>query len=162
MSTQSIIRLMVFDVDGVMTDGKLYYGPEGECLKVFHVRDGLGLKWLMQANIQCAVITGRQGPAIEKRMQDLRIQHLITGREDKGQALIELTEKLQIPLTQTGYMGDDWPDLSAFELAAWTACPQDAASCIIEKAHYISPLQGGHGAVRDVCEKLLIQTHKAN
>ena len=107
------LRLMAFDVDGVMTDGRLLFGPQGEELKVFNTLDGHGLKKLAASGVTLAIITGRNSPMVAKRAADLGIEHVIQGREDKGVALEALAESLSIAAHETGYAGDDEPDVSA-------------------------------------------------
>lgn len=149
------IRLAVFDVDGVFTDGRLYYGPEGEQLKAFHVRDGVGIKALGAAGITVAVITGRRSGMVITRMQELGIEHIQQGREDKGAALQELTDKLGIPLEQVAYTGDDTPDITAMNIAALAFTVQDAHPDVMRAAHWRTGANGGEGAVREICDLLL-------
>lgn len=105
------LRLMAFDVDGVMTDGRLLFGPQGEELKVFNTLDGHGLKKLAASGVTLAIITGRNSPMVAKRAADLGIEHVIQGREDKGVALEALADSLSIAAHETGYAGDDEPDV---------------------------------------------------
>jgi len=111
------IRLIALDVDGIMSDGKVYFSASGDELKAFNILDGLGLKQLMAAGITVAVITGRRSPLTEKRMTDLGIPHLLQGREDKRTALLEIVDLLGIPASDIAYMGDDLPDLPALRYA---------------------------------------------
>ena len=106
------LRLMAFDVDGVMTDGRIYFSPEGEAIKVFNTLDGHGLKKLAASGVTLAIITGRNTPMVAKRSADLGIAHVIQGREDKGVALADLAQQLGIAASETGYAGDDEPDVS--------------------------------------------------
>ena len=108
------LRLMAFDVDGVMTDGRLLFGPQGEELKVFNTLDGHGLKKLAASGVTLAIITGRNSPMVAKRAADLGIEHVIQGREDKGVALEALAESLSIAAHETGYAGDDEPDAVSY------------------------------------------------
>ena len=111
------LRLMAFDVDGVMTDGRIYFSPEGEAIKVFNTLDGHGLKKLAASGVTLAIITGRNTPMVAKRAADLGIAHVIQGREDKGVALADLAQQLGIAASETGYAGDDEPDVSALDWA---------------------------------------------
>jgi 3-deoxy-D-manno-octulosonate 8-phosphate phosphatase (KDO 8-P phosphatase) len=149
------LRLLALDVDGVLTDGRLYYGNDGEELKAFSIRDGLGIKLLARSGVQVAIITGRRSHIVERRARELGIAHVIQGREDKGQALEELCRDLHIELSACAYMGDDLPDLSAlrrcgFSLTVANACPE-----VIAAAQWVSRARGGDGAVREACEALL-------
>jgi len=144
------IKLMVFDVDGVLTDGRLYYGPDGETLKVFHVRDGEGLKRLMSAGVEVALLSARDSAALRRRVGELGIRHLVTGRPEKGPALEALAAELGLPLGQIGYAGDDLLDLPAMRLAGWTACPADAVPEVRAAAAFVAGLPGGAGAAREI------------
>ncbi len=149
------VRLMAFDVDGIFTDGSLYYGADGELLKVFNVQDGLGLKLLRQAEIQTAIITGRKSPMVEKRFSELGLDFVIQGRNDKGQALKELGELLALKKNELGYMGDDFPDLTTLNVAGFFATVPNAPEQVRNAASFISSVNGGNGAVRELCEFLL-------
>lgn len=149
----SSIRLAAFDVDGVMTDGSLYYGDHE--IKAFNIKDGLGLKLLAKANIQCAIITGRSSPMVEQRARELGITLLMQNREDKLDALKELCQRQQVNLTECAYMGDDLPDLSAIRAAGLGASPADAHPLVKQAADWVSQYTGGRGAVREFCEFLL-------
>lgn len=149
------IRLLVLDVDGVLTDGKLYFSETGEALKAFNTLDGHGIKMLQQAGVEIAIITGREHPAVLKRASDLGIKHILCGREDKHQALIELLEILPFTNEQTAMMGDDWPDLLAMQKAGFSATVPNAAEAVLDYADWCSTKQGGSGAVREFCEVIL-------
>ena len=154
MSAQTI-RLMAFDVDGIFTDGTLYYGIDGDTLKAFNILDGLGLKLLQKAGIQTAIITGRQSPMVEKRFSELGVDFVIQGREDKGQALENLANELALKKKDIGYMGDDFPDLSALRISGFFATVPNAPSQVQEAASFVTNKSGGQGAVRELCEFLL-------
>ncbi|MGA1207488.1 MAG: KdsC family phosphatase [Litorivicinaceae bacterium] len=154
MSAQTI-RLMAFDVDGIFTDGRLYYGPEGDFLKAFHTQDGLGLKLLQAAGLQVAIITGRLSSMVERRFAELGVPHVITGRDDKREALQELAERLGLELKDCGYMGDDLPDLAAGQAVGFFASVPNAVPAVIDAAQFVSSRPGGHGAVRETCRFLL-------
>lgn len=149
------IRLLALDVDGVLTDGRLMYGNDGEELKAFNIKDGLGIKLLQRAGVNVAIITGRRSQIVERRARELGIEHVVQGREDKLEALRELCTTLGLKLQQTAYMGDDLPDLAAIDAAGLGLTVADAAASILHAADWRSSLPGGHGAVREACEALL-------
>jgi len=149
------IRLLALDVDGVLTDGKLHYDAEGREAKVFHVRDGLGIKLLQQQGIAVALISGRQSAAVRARAHELGIAHAILGRDDKRTALEGLCAQLQIALSEAAYMGDDLPDLAAIRAAGLGLTVADAAGPVLRAADWVSRASGGNGAVREACEMLL-------
>lgn len=149
------LKLVVFDIDGVLTDGSLYYGPQGESLKVFNVRDGYGMKALQRHGIEVAIITGRDSEMMRARAHDLGIDHLVQGREDKGVALDELLARLDIAATDTAYMGDDVVDIAAMRKVALALTVEDAHPDVIPVAHWRSRQRGGSGAVREACDLLI-------
>lgn len=155
MSTRHTIELFVMDVDGVMTDGTVTYTSDGQELKSFNIKDGLGIKRVQNAGIKTAIITGRMSPMVEHRASELGIQHVIQGRDDKLVALRELTESLGLTLDSVAYMGDDLPDAAAIENASIGACPADAVSVVRSKADWIASFNGGQGCVRQFCDFLL-------
>ena len=150
------VTLVVLDVDGVMTDGRLVYRGAGEPeSKAFNVKDGLGIKLLQRGGIEVAIITGRSSEAVERRATELGISTLIQGREDKGTALAEMLKLRQQTAASVAYMGDDLPDLGALRLAGLATCPSDAVELIKNNADWIAPSPGGHGAVRALCDFIL-------
>ena len=149
------IALLVLDVDGVMTDGRVIYGNSGEEIKAFNIKDGLGIKLLQRVGIEVAIITGRRSQVVERRASGLGIGHIIQGREDKRVALEELTTAMGLSIEQSAYMGDDLPDLGAINAAALGACPADAVEPIRDAADWVATVRGGHGAVRELAEMLL-------
>jgi len=149
------IKLVVFDVDGVMTDGRLYFSSLGDEVKAFNVKDGLGIKLLQEAGIATAIITGRTSQLVIKRATDLGITHLQQGREDKVMALKELLEKIDLPIESVAYMGDDLPDLAAIRYAGLGATVADALPIVVEHADWQAKYNGGEGAVRELCEMIL-------
>jgi 3-deoxy-D-manno-octulosonate 8-phosphate phosphatase (KDO 8-P phosphatase) len=149
------IRLIALDVDGIMSDGRLYFSAAGDELKAFNILDGLGLKQLMKAGITVAVITGRRSPLTEKRMTDLGIPHLMQGREDKKVALQELVADMEIAPEQIAYMGDDLPDLPALNFAGLGISVPNGYWLVRQQADYCTQAQGGHGAVREACDLIL-------
>lgn len=154
------IRLVVFDIDGVMTDGRLYRDDAGNEIKAFYSRDGLGLKALMNYGLTVAALTARDSELVRVRMAELGIGHLVQGREDKGVALAELLAETGIEAGATAYMGDDLVDWPAMRQVALKLCPGDADAWIAERADYVTRAAGGRGAVREVCE-LLLAAHGA-
>ncbi|WP_035515914.1 KdsC family phosphatase [Pseudohaliea rubra] len=154
-ASASALRLLALDVDGVLTDGRLYYGNNGEELKAFNIKDGLGLKLLQRAGISVAIITGRRSQIVERRAAELGIAHVIQGREDKRIALEELCAGLGLSLAQCAYMGDDLPDLGALRAAAIGLAPADAVEAVAAAADWQSRYPGGEGCVREACEQLL-------
>lgn len=154
------IRLIALDVDGIMSDGKLYFSATGDELKGFNILDGLGLKQLMAAGITVAVITGRRSPLTEKRMTDLGIPHLIQGREDKRQALDELVRDMNIRPDEIAYMGDDLPDLPALRFAGLGITVPNGYWLVRQHADYCTSAAGGSGAVREACDLILTAQNK--
>ena len=149
------IRLAVFDVDGVMTDGRLYRDDSGQEIKAFHSRDGLGLKALRRHGFELAALTARRSNVVEVRMAELGIEHLVQGREDKGAAFDEILERTGFEATQTAYMGDDLVDWPAMRRAGLKLCPADADAWIVERVDYATRASGGRGAAREAAELLL-------
>lgn len=149
------LALLVFDVDGVLTDGRLYFGPDGEQLKVFHTLDGHGIKLLARNGVMPAVITGRNSPMVQRRMTDLGMEHVIQGREDKREALSELASTLELPPERIGYAGDDVPDVGAMEWVSLAFSVPGAHSAAREAAHYVTRAGGGEGAAREICDLVL-------
>jgi 3-deoxy-D-manno-octulosonate 8-phosphate phosphatase (KDO 8-P phosphatase) len=149
------VRLMIFDVDGVMTDGMLYYSERGEELKAFNVRDGHGIKMLKQYGVEVALITARCSRAVELRAANLGIAHLYQGLDDKRGAYAALLTQLGLVSEQSGYMGDDLLDLPLLTRCGFAATVTAAPETVRERAHYVARAAGGHGAVREVCEFIL-------
>jgi 3-deoxy-D-manno-octulosonate 8-phosphate phosphatase (KDO 8-P phosphatase) len=156
LARASRIRLLVLDVDGVLTDGRLYYDNQGNETKAFHVRDGYGIKAVMRAGCEVAIISGRRSVAVETRLKELGVQHAILGNEDKLPALKTLTDKLGIDdLQAVACVGDDTPDLPLLEVAGFAVVPADAHPDVSAVAHWQTQTCGGRGAVREVCDLLL-------
>jgi len=149
------VRLAIFDVDGVLTDGRLYIGEHGETFKAFHALDGHGLKMLAQCGIEVAVITGRDSPAVRRRVADLGIAHAHYGVQDKLPAAEALLATLGIGWDETAAMGDDWPDLPLLTRAAFACAPPNAHAEVLAVAHHVTAAPGGHGAARECCDLLL-------
>ena len=151
---------MVFDVDGVFTDGRLYYGPGGEELKVFHVHDGQGVKRLLRQGVTVAVISGRDSAAVSRRMQDLGIAHVFQGDEDKLPIFERLLKQLSVTPEETACVGDDLPDLPLLKVAGLAVAVANAQAAVRAQAHFVTGATGGLGAVREVCD--LIMTAREN
>ncbi len=154
------IRLLVLDVDGVMTDGQLHYDTQGREAKVFHVHDGHGIKQVMRTGIEVAVISGRQSKAVETRMTELGIKHVRLGQENKTGAFTEITTQLGIPLDAVACVGDDEPDLPIMRAAGLGIAVADAQPAVRERADWCTSLGGGRGAVREVCDLLIAAQDK--
>lgn len=160
MQKAAKIRLLALDVDGVLTDGRLYFAEDGQELKTFDTQDGHGIKILQQSGVICAIITGRNTKLVERRTKNLGITHLLQGREDKLVALRELSAELGIALDNMAYVGDDWPDLPAIRAAGLGVAVANAHNELHTHADYVTRLEGGRGAVREVCDLLLKAQHK--
>ncbi len=154
------IKLVFFDVDGVLTDGGLYFGETGETIKRFHTLDGHGLKLLQRAGIAPAVISGRDSKPLRLRLAALGIEHVHYGMEDKRPAAEETLKTLGLDWSQAAAMGDDWPDLSVLQRCALACAPPDAHVEIKAIAHHVTQARGGHGAVREFCDLLLVASGK--
>jgi len=154
------IRMLVLDVDGVLTDGKLYFDHAGNELKAFNTRDGMGMKALQRAGIDVAVITGRKSGAVEHRMAQLGIQHVYQGREDKLEAFLELLEVTGLDAGQVCFAGDDWIDLPVLLRAGLAVSVADAEDHVKQQAHWITRRNGGDGAVREICNLILAAQEK--
>lgn len=155
------IELMIFDVDGVMTDGRLYYDANGEAMKAFHVLDGAGLKALAAAGVTTAVISGRDSPMTAKRCAELGIRHVHQGVDDKIAAFEGLRETLGVTADACGYMGDDHIDVPVMRRVGFAATVPGAADGVSDFAHWVSRREGGSGAVREVCD-LLVAARRAD
>jgi len=149
------IKLVIFDVDGVLTDGSLFLGDDGLEYKAFNSRDGHGMKMLQQSGVAIAIITGRTSKVVEFRMQSLGIEHVYQGQLDKRQAFAELLEKLNVDASEVAYVGDDVVDLPVMSKVGLAIAVQDAHSMVLKHAHWQTPSCGGRGAGRDVCEMLM-------
>lgn len=149
------IRLLVLDVDGVMSNGQLLFSAQGDELKAFNILDGLGIKQLMAAGLDVAIITGRKSALTAKRASDLGIQHLLQGREDKLEALTELAAQLGRTAVEIAYMGDDLPDLAAIQFAGLGVTVPNGHWFVRQRADYCTTACGGTGAVRELSDLIL-------
>jgi 3-deoxy-D-manno-octulosonate 8-phosphate phosphatase (KDO 8-P phosphatase) len=155
MPALSRVQMLVLDVDGVLTDGRLYYGARGESLKVFHVRDGHGVKQLAAAGITVAIISGRKSAAVTRRARELGIRHVTQGASDKLASLERLTRSRSLSLEQCACVGDDTPDAPMLQAAGVAIAVADAHPDALAMADLVTSRPGGHGAVREVCDWLL-------
>jgi len=151
----SKIKLVAFDIDGVMTDGGIIYSEKGEELKVFNVKDGQGVVMLNRKGIKTAIITARQTPIISRRAVDLEITHVFQGSKNKIKTLEGLMEELNINFDEIAYIGDDLPDICIQEKVGLAFCPNDAVREVKKVCHFISSINGGRGAVREMCNFIL-------
>ena len=149
------VRLAVFDVDGVLTDGRLCLGPDGEEFKNFHVRDGLGLVMLRECGFHIAIISARSAPVVAERMRALGIEHVLQGEGDKRAALQRTLDQLALAPAQAAFVGDDLVDLGAMAAAGLGIAVADAHRLVRDRADWVTRLPGGQGAVREICEMLL-------
>lgn len=145
------IRLLILDVDGVLTSGVIYYGNAGMELKGFHIHDGFGIKLLQKAGIQVAIISGKKSEAVARRLEDLKIEYFYLGHEEKVKPYEELKQKLQLSDHEIAYMGDDLPDLPILCRAGLAITVPKAPEIIKQNADYITKQKAGKGAVREAC-----------
>ena len=149
------IDLLVLDVDGVLTDGSLYFSAKGEALKVFHARDGHGIKLLLGGGVEVAAISGRRSAAVTARMRELKVRHVVQGCSDKVAALLELTRRLKIEPLACACIVDDTVDLPLMAAVGFAAAVADAHPLVLAAAHWGSGSPGGRGAVRELCDVIL-------
>jgi 3-deoxy-D-manno-octulosonate 8-phosphate phosphatase (KDO 8-P phosphatase) len=149
------VRLVVLDVDGVLTDGRLYYGADGESLKVFDVRDGHGIKMLAAHGVETAILSARSSPIVSRRARELGVERVLQGRGDKAAGFRELLEATGVAADAAAVVGDDLPDLPALRAAGFAATVDDARDEVKAIAHWVAPQRGGRAAVRAVAEFIL-------
>lgn len=154
-STILALRLVAFDIDGVFTDGRFYLSDDGVESKAFNTQDGCGVRQLLNAGIDVAVISGRQSGAVERRMAELGVTHVIQGCKDKVAALGEIVDALGITTEQCAYVGDDVPDLPLLNTVGYSIAVANAVLDVRQQCDYTTSAGGGHGAVREVCELIL-------
>ncbi|WP_462157117.1 3-deoxy-manno-octulosonate-8-phosphatase KdsC [Pseudoalteromonas sp. GB56] len=152
----SRVKLLICDIDGVFSDGRIYLGNQGEELKAFNTKDGFGIKALMDSGVRVAVITGRQSRIVETRMTSLGVQHIYQGKENKLEAYAELKATLGLNDDQVAYIGDDGPDLPVMEKVGFAVAVNDAHPLIKRIAHYTTLMPGGFGAVRELTDLLML------
>lgn len=156
----SAVRLLVLDVDGVLTTGEIVYDTVGNQIQSFHVHDGFGIKLLERAGIQTAIISARRSAALTKRSEELGIKHVFQGEGDKLSTFNALLQKLQFDRSQTAYMGDDWVDIPVMKASGLAVAVANARDEVKQNSHLITCLPGGKGAVREVCELILTASGK--
>jgi len=149
------VELLVCDIDGVFSDGRIYLGNDVEELKAFHTKDGFGIKALIASGVQVAVITGRKSTIVDNRMRALNVNHIIQGQEDKLPALKKIAHQQNIALENIAYIGDDIPDLACIKAVGLGVAVNDAHPSVIQQADYITQLNGGFGAVRELCDTIM-------
>lgn len=149
------VRLAIFDVDGVMTDGTLYIGAQGEAFKAFNILDGHGMKMLQSAGVATAIISGRSSQAVERRAAELSIAHVVQGSPDKVADFERLISGLGIEASACSYVGDDLPDLALMRRCGLAVAVANAVDAVKEAAHYVTRAPGGRGAVREFCDLVL-------
>ena len=149
------IKLVIFDVDGVLTDGSIIIGDDGQEYKAFHSRDGHGMKLLQYTGVEIGIITGRTSTVVEHRMTSLGINFVYQGQQVKMPAFNNMLEQLDLKPEQCAYVGDDWVDLAIMAKVGLAIAVQDAAPLVKEKAHWVTNAKGGKGAAREVCELIM-------
>lgn len=150
------MKAAIFDVDGVLTDGRLYISGQGEAIKAFHALDGHGLKLLAQAGIEPVIVTGRDSPAVRRRVADLGLARAYYGVADKLAVADQLCLELGIDWADLAVMGDDWPDLPLLARAGFACAPANAHVEARALAHHVTSARGGEGAARECCDLLLM------
>ncbi|MFO1372170.1 MAG: 3-deoxy-manno-octulosonate-8-phosphatase KdsC [Candidatus Competibacteraceae bacterium] len=155
LSKAAQIQLVIFDVDGVLTDGRLYLGNDGNEYKAFHIRDGHGIKMLLDSGVEVAIISGRHAASVEQRIADLGIRYAYLGVQDKLAVFNSLLARLTLNAEQVAYVGDDLIDLPVMARVGLAIAVSDADPFVKQHAHWQTPSRGGCGAARDVCELLL-------
>ncbi len=149
------LKLFLLDVDGVLTDGTITYTHEGNEIKSFHTRDGLGIRLLMESGVEVGLITARGSEAVNRRVQDLGIKYVFQKVKNKREILDTLLKELKLQPSEVGYMGDDWLDLPILIRVGFAATVEDAVPEVLQVAHYVTKRKGGRGAVREVCDLIL-------
>lgn len=149
------IRLVAFDVDGVFTDGRFYLADDGTETKAFHTQDGYGVRRLLMSGVEVAVISGRKSGAVERRMTELHVPHVVLGCKDKVAAMDELAAKLGLDVSACAYVGDDLPDLPLLEYVGFSIAVANAVPALQERCDYVTSKPGGFGAVREVCDLVI-------
>lgn len=149
------VRLMIFDVDGILTDGSLHYGPDGELIKTFNVLDGHGIKLLQGSGVMTAIISARKSPIVSKRAADLGIRHVHQGVHDKQEAFMQLLEQTGTAADHCGFIGDDVIDLPILSRAGFAASVPNGHPEVQTRVHYVTRAPGGRGAAREVCDFIM-------
>ncbi len=154
------VKLLICDIDGVFSDGRIYLGNQGEELKAFNTKDGFGIKALINSGFEVAVITGRHSQIVQQRMSSLTVQHIYQGQENKLIAYQELKDKLNLSDEQIAYIGDDGPDMPVMELVGFAVAVNDAHPLIKRLSQYVTQMPGGFGAVRELTDLLMLENGK--
>lgn len=149
------VRLLALDVDGTLSDGRLWFTSDGKEIKAFSVLDGLGMKLLHESGVEVALITARESPIVQQRARELGLRHVYQGSRDKLDSLAHLIRALDIKNEQVAYMGDDLPDLPVLRVAGLAVAPSNAHIWIRERVHHVTSASGGDGAVRELCDLIL-------
>lgn len=149
------VRLLLLDVDGVLTDGTIYYAPDGGESKGFNTQDGFGLRMLQESGVEVGLITARRSEAVTRRAEDLRLKHVFQGVGRKMEVYETLLRETGLRPPQTAYMGDDWLDLPLLARVGLAAAPANAVAEVRQRVHYVAERSGGQGAVRELCELIL-------
>lgn len=160
MMENQTIKALVMDVDGTLTDGKIYMSPQGECMKAFHIKDGYMIARLAGYHITPIIITGRQSEILLNRCKELHITEVYQGIENKKEKLAEVLRKFGISFRETAYIGDDLNDLECMELCGMSACPADAVEDVVREVDFVCSKKGGEGAVREFIEHIIQQNGK--
>jgi 3-deoxy-D-manno-octulosonate 8-phosphate phosphatase (KDO 8-P phosphatase) len=155
MARAARLKLMIFDVDGILTDGSLHFGPEGEMIKTFNVLDGHGIKMLQQSGVAAAIISARQSPIVLKRANDLGIRHVQQGIHDKRSAFELLLKETSLPADLCGFIGDDVIDLPILMRVGFAASVPNGHAEVRSRVHYVTQASGGRGAAREICDLVL-------
>ena len=155
LARAAAVRLMIFDVDGVLTDGSMHYGADGEMMKTFNVHDGLGIKLLQESGVQTAIISARQSPIVARRASDLGIVHVLQGSHDKRLPFAQLLRATGLAAEQCGFIGDDVIDLPILTRVGFAVGVPNGRADVHSRVHHVTAAGGGAGAVREVCELLL-------
>lgn len=155
MTRAARIKLMIFDVDGILTDGSLHFGPDGEVIKTFNVLDGHGIKMLQQSGVAAAIISARQSPIVLKRANDLGIRHVQQGIHDKRSAFELLLKETSFPAELCGFIGDDVIDLPILMRVGFAASVPNGHAEVRSRVHYVTQASGGRGAAREICDLVL-------
>jgi 3-deoxy-D-manno-octulosonate 8-phosphate phosphatase (KDO 8-P phosphatase) len=149
------LKLFLLDVDGILTDGTITYTHEGNEIKSFHTRDGLGIRLIMESGIEVGLITARESEAVNRRVKDLKIKYVFQKAQNKLVIFENLLKELDLEPSEVGYMGDDWLDLPLLVRVGFAATVADAVPEVLQAAHYVTKRKGGRGAVREVCDLIL-------
>lgn len=158
LNQASKVKLLVMDVDGVLSNGRIIYNNDAIETKQFDVQDGFGIECLHKAGIKTAIITGRSSNVVAHRAKELKISHLVQGRPDKLVALNELLSELNLTLADCAYVGDDWVDIKALQSVGFAVAVANAHSEVIKRVHMVTTRHGGEGAAREVCDIILKAT----